>query len=416
MQFTFIHAADLHIDSPLAGLGCKDAAVAARFARAGRRAVEALIDEAIAAKAAFLLICGDIFDGDWKDVTTGLFFVRELGRLDRAGIPTFIVKGNHDAESLMSKSLPYPNSVRIFSWNKAQSFELESLRVALHGRSFPSRLVDPNFVASYPARREGWFNIGLLHTALGGAPGHESYAPCGVEDLKRFGYDYWALGHVHAAEEISRDPWIVYPGNIQGRSVRETGPKGAVRVAVADGRVVEASRVTLDAARWAQASVDVSDCQDEAEVLARIEARLRDEHARAEGRPLAARVFLTGVTPLHAHLVARREAIEADARAIGFRFADDLWVEQLKIATQGPPRRAETSFESDALDVEALVREAADDPEFARALQELAAQIADKLPRDLREQLPRGEKDLIQLAAEARDRLMGEIAVTESGA
>ena len=79
MQFTFFHAADLHIDSPLAGLGCKDAAVAARFAQAGRRAVEALIDETIAAKAAFLLICGDIFDGDWKDVTTGLFFARELG-------------------------------------------------------------------------------------------------------------------------------------------------------------------------------------------------------------------------------------------------------------------------------------------------------------------------------------------------
>jgi len=416
MQFTFIHAADLHIDSPLAGLGCKDAAVAARFARAGRRAVEALIEETIAAKAAFLLICGDIFDGDWKDVSTGLLFVRELGRLERAGIPTFIVKGNHDAESLMSKSLPYPDSVRIFSARSAQSFELDSLRTALHGRSFGSRLVGADFIASYPARREGWFNIGLLHTALDGTRGHESYAPCSVEDLRRFGYDYWALGHVHAAEEISRDPWIVYPGNIQGRSVRETGPKGAMRVTVADGRVVEASHVALDAARWAQTSVDVSDCQDEAETLARIETRLRDEHARAEGRPLAARLSLTGVTPLHARLVARREAIEADARAIGFRFADDLWVEQVKITTRAPPRRAEASFEADALDVEALVREAADDPEFARTLEELAAQIGDKLPRDLREQLPRGEKNLIQLAAEARDRLIGEIAVAEGGA
>jgi DNA repair exonuclease SbcCD nuclease subunit len=378
MPFTFIHAADLHIDSPLAGLGCKDAAVAARFARAGRRAVEALIDETIAAKAAFLLICGDIFDGDWKDVTTGLFFARELGRLERAGIPAFIVKGNHDAESLMSKSLPYPESARIFSTRSAQSFEVESLRVALHGRSFGSRLVGADFVSSYPARREGWFNIGLLHTALDGTRGHESYAPCGVDDLKRFGYDYWALGHVHAAEEVSRDPWIVYPGNIQGRSVRETGPKGATRVAVADGRVVEVQHITLDAARWAQASVDVSDCRDEAEALTRIEARLRDEHARAEGRPLAVRLSLAGVTPLHARLVARREAIEADARAIGFRCADDVWVEQLKIATRTPPLRARASFETDALDVEALVREAADDPDFSIILAELVAQIGGK--------------------------------------
>jgi DNA repair protein SbcD/Mre11 len=416
MQFTFFHAADLHIDSPLAGLGCKDAAVAARFARAGRRAVEALVDETIAAKAAFLLICGDIFDGDWKDVTTGLFFVRELGRLERAGIPTFIVKGNHDAENQISKSLVYPESAHIFSTRDARSFEIGSLRVALHGRSFPRRLVDPNFVASYPARREGWFNIGLLHTALDGSRGHESYAPCGVEDLKRFGYDYWALGHVHAAEDVCRDPWIVYPGNIQGRNVRETGPKGAVRVTVADGRVAEVQRVTLDVARWTQASVDVSDCQDEGEALARIEARLRDEHAGAEGRPLAARLSLVGATPLHARLVARREAIEADARAIGFRFADDLWVEQVAIATRAPPVRAPTSFEADALDVEALVREAAEDPEFASVINDLAAQISDRLPRDLREQMPQGDEALKRLANEARDRLTGEIAVVEGGA
>ena len=136
MRFTFIHAADLHIDSPFAGLGLKDPIVAERFAHAGRRAVEALIDETISAKAAFLVISGDIFDGDWKDVTTGLFFARALGRLDREGIQTFIVKGNHDADSLMSKSLPYPESVRIFSSAQPESIPLEALRVALHGRSF----------------------------------------------------------------------------------------------------------------------------------------------------------------------------------------------------------------------------------------------------------------------------------------
>jgi DNA repair exonuclease SbcCD nuclease subunit len=416
MQFTFFHAADLHIDSPLAGLGCKDAAVAARFARAGRRAVEALVDETLAAKAAFLLICGDIFDGDWKDVTTGLFFVRELGRLDRAGIPAFIVKGNHDAESLMSKSLPYPESARIFPTGDSRSFELDSLRVALHGRSFPRRLVDPDFVASYPARREGWFNIGLLHTALDGSRGHESYAPCGVEDLKRFGYDYWALGHVHAAEEVCRDPWIIYPGNIQGRNVRETGPKGAMRVTVADGRVVEARHVALDGARWTHSSIDVSDCLDEADALRRIEARLRDEHAGAEGRPLAARLSLVGATPLHARFVSRRESIEGDARAIGFRFAEHLWVEQVAIATRAPLLRPSAPFVGDAIDVEAFVREAAEDPEFAGVLDELAAQIADKLPRDLREQLPHGDEALKLLADEARHRLIGELAMAEDGA
>ncbi|WP_018264814.1 metallophosphoesterase family protein [Methylosinus sp. LW4] len=408
MRFCFLHAADLHIDSPLAGLGVKDPAVAARFAQAGRRAVEALIDEAISADAAFVVISGDIFDGDWKDVTTGLFFARALGRLDRKGIPTFIVKGNHDADSLMSKSLPYPPSVRIFSSARAETLLVEQRRVALHGRSFGTRLVDGAFVASYPERREGWLNIGVLHTALDGSRGHAAYAPCTVEDLARFGYDYWALGHVHAAEIVARDPWIVYPGNIQGRSVKETGAKGAMRITVDDGRIVEATPVSLDAARWAHESVEIDDCADEAAALARIEARLGAIHAQAEARPLAARVRLVGATPLHERLVAGRETLEQEARALGFRLAEDCWVEKLEIATR-PPARARAPAAPDALDIETLLREAAADPGFEATLAELAELVGDKLPRGLRAEFPADPAALAQLAETARDLLLGAL-------
>src|ERR1700682_48443 len=170
MRFTFIHAADLHIDSPLAGLRLKDEDVARRFANAGRWAVQALIEETIAGKAAFLIIAGDVFDGDWKDVTTGLFFVRAISALHRAGIPTFIVKGNHDADSLMARDLPYPDSVNIFPSSKAESIALDAYRVRLHGRSFPNRLTG-EFVETYPARRDGWLNIGVLHTSVDGTRG-----------------------------------------------------------------------------------------------------------------------------------------------------------------------------------------------------------------------------------------------------
>lgn len=267
MRFSFIHAADLHIDSPLIGLTLKDRTVAERFAQAGRRAVEALIAEAISSKAAFVIIAGDIFDGDWKDVTTGLFFVRAIGALHRAGIPVFMVKGNHDAESVMSRDLPYPDTVTTFRANKAETITLDALCVALHGRSFPNRLT-AEFVETYPARREGWLNIGVLHTSLDGSRGHEGYAPCSIDDLRRFGYDYWALGHVHAAEIVHRDPWIVFPGNLQGRSVRETGAKGAMRVTVEDGRIVEVAPIVLDAARWVHPSVDLTGAESEAEVMA----------------------------------------------------------------------------------------------------------------------------------------------------
>jgi len=406
MRFSFIHAADLHIDSPLAGLSLKDAGVAQRFAEAGRRAVESLIAQTIESRARFLILAGDIFDGDWKDVSTGLFFVRALGALHRAGIPVFIVKGNHDADSVMSRDLPYAETVRVFRSNKAETFTLEDTRVALHGRSFAQRLT-ADFVETYPVRRDGWLNIGVLHTSLDGTRGHEGYAPCGVDDLKRFGYDYWALGHVHAAEIVSRDPWIVYPGNLQGRSVRETGPKGAMRVTVDDGRIADVTPLHLDVARWAHLTVDVSGTASEAEALAQVRDALAESQAQGEGRPLAARVTLTGESSLHNHFVARREALQDELRACGFQLASDCWVEQLKIRTSPPAKPLLAA--ADALDVEALLAGAAADPEFAACLAELIETVTAKLPTDLHAALM--ESDAVRrLAQDAPALLAGELS------
>jgi DNA repair exonuclease SbcCD nuclease subunit len=412
MRFRFIHAADLHIDSPLASLGVKDPAVAARFARANRAAVENLIRETVASEAAFLIIAGDIFDGDWKDVSTGLFFARALGELHRAGVPSFIVKGNHDAESVMSRSLSYPATTFVFPADKAQTRTLEALRVALHGRSFAGRAVPGDFVASYPARREGWLNIGLLHTALDGARGgHETYAPCTVEDLKRFGYDYWALGHIHAAEIVSRDPWIVFSGNLQGRSVRETGAKGVTRVTVEDGRIVGVEPLSLDVARWAHETVDVSACANERDALPLIGEALARAQDEASGRPLAVRLTLTGTSPAHARLIAHRETIEDEARALGFQISGDCWVERVKIATDAPPRAAATVGEPDALDIEGLLAAAAADPEFAAAVAQIMTSVAEKLPRDLRNAISvEDPRAVAARAIMARDFLRGEQA------
>ncbi len=408
MRFTFIHAADLHIDSPLIGLSLKDATVAARFAEAGRRAVEALVEETIASKAAFLIVAGDIFDGDWRDVTTGLFFVRAIGALHRAGIPVFIVKGNHDAESVMSRDLPYPASVTTFAAGRAETVALDALRVALHGRSFPHRLTG-DFLASYPARREGWLNIGILHTSLDGTRGHAGYAPCNVDDLRRFGYDYWALGHVHTAEIVHRDPWIVYPGNLQGRSVREAGAKGAMRVTVEDGRVVDVAPIVLDGARWAHLRIAVAPAATEAEAVAHAEAALAATHAGSQGRPLAARVALEGETPLHNRLVARREALQDELRAAAFRLADDCWVESLRIGTVPPARVGATMAPDDGIDIELLLAEAAADAEFAAALAELADSVKSKLPRDLHDVFEHAEA-LKTLREDARALLAGTIS------
>ncbi len=230
----------------------------------------------------------------------------------------------------------------MFDARRGQTHLIEDLRVAVHGRSFPERAVPADFVASYPARREGWLNIGVLHTSLEGNSAHAPYAPCTVAELARFGYDYWALGHIHAAAVVSKDPWIVYPGNIQGRSPRETGRKGAMRVSVEDGRIADAQPFALDAARWAHARVDLSGRVEDEPISEAVAAALAAAHEDADGRALAVRLTLCGETAAHARLVARLSETgggwRAEWQALAYRLAQDCWIEKIRLETTTPAR------------------------------------------------------------------------------
>ena len=229
-DFRFLHAADIHLDSPLHGLSRYEGLPEDDIRGATRAAFDNLVQRAIDEDVDFVVIAGDLFDGEWKDMSTGLYFARAMGRLDRAEIPVFLLAGNHDAASVITRSIPWPPNVRLFSARRPETHLLAELQVAVHGQSFSTPAVTDNLVPSYPAAAEHHFNIGMLHTALAGRKGHADYAPCSLDDLKAKQYDYWALGHVHQHETVCEAPHVVFPGNIQGRTIRETGPKGAVIV------------------------------------------------------------------------------------------------------------------------------------------------------------------------------------------
>jgi exonuclease SbcD len=298
MSFTFLHAADLHLGSPFTGLALRDGTLAQRFAKASRDAFSNLVSRAIEERVSFVVIAGDIYDGEWKDTSIGLFFNREIARLDRARIQVFVLKGNHDAESVVTRTISLPGNVFQFP-TRAETFRIEELQVALHGRSFSNRAMTENIVLDYPDPVSGWFNIGVLHTSCEGRPGHANYAPCTVTQLRSLDYQYWALGHVHEYEELAWDPWIVFPGNLQGRNIRECGPKGAVLVDVSDGRVSAVRRLIVDEARWAVVAVDLDGISERSETLQKIEDQIRPATEQAEGRLLAVRVHLKRVDALN---------------------------------------------------------------------------------------------------------------------
>lgn len=335
-NFRFLHAADIHLDSPLHGLARYDGIPAAEVRGATRAAFDNLVQCALDEKVDFVVIAGDLFDGDWKDMGTGLYFAGAMGRLDKAGIPVFLLAGNHDAASVLTRTVPWPPNVHQFGSRRAETHRLEHLGVALHGQSFATAAVTDNLVLGYPDADANAFNIGVLHTALGGREGHASYAPCDVDDLRARRYDYWALGHVHSFEIASTDPHVVFPGNIQGRSVREVGAKGAVIVEVADREVVSVEPIALDVIRWAIVEVDCTGAGGD-DIQARIRDALVTAHAGvAGGRPLVARVVLQGESDDAAALRERETGLRDDARAIAVSISADLWIEKVKVRVREP--------------------------------------------------------------------------------
>lgn len=400
-DFTFIHAADIHLDSPLAGLAAKDEAFSQLVRGATRRAFSNVVDLAIAEGARFVVIAGDLYDGTWKDHATGQFAVAQLGRLSRAGIRAFIVFGNHDAESRVTRHLAMPDGVYAFSNRKCETVDLPDLGVAIHGRSYKDAATFDNIAATYCPPSQGRLNLAILHTALEGHDAHQRYAPCSVDELRAAGHDYWALGHVHEASIRSTDPHIVFPGNTQGRHIRETGTKGAMVVRVVDGIVRSVEPRACDEVRWARASFDAGSARDMTELLAGVSEVLARSQAGAGDRPTATRLEVTAGGPLRTRLLADPDWFGSEVRAQAAIVSDALWLEKIRVLA--PEVEEPTGLPSEIAD---LLSAALEDPDCAKAIEGAIAPLLGKLPSDV------GDPEVSPLLAAARardiERLIGE--------
>ena len=388
----FIHTADIHLDSPLTGLSAYPDAPVAQLRTATRDAFDGLVGAALRAEVDFMVIAGDLYDGSWKDFNTGIFFVRQMGRLRQAGIPVFLLLGNHDAESEMTRRLVLPDNVHCFAADRCSSFELPALRVVLHGRSFAQAATTENLALGYPPARAGWLNIGVLHTALGGHSAHANYAPCSAAQLHALGYPYWALGHVHEHRvERLGDTVIAFPGNLQGRHVRESGPRGALLVQADGTRVQAVERVHSDVLRWDRLTVDVSGAATLPALVRQLAAALERRLEQGDDRlPLALRLALTGATPLHGELFGAAARLRAEVLAQAASLAPDrLWIEKLRIETTPTVGAAAVAERADAVAMlqAELLQAGADDALLAALADDLTPLLA-KLPRAVADAVP----------------------------
>ncbi len=407
-SFRFIHAADIHLDSPLKGLSGYEASMIERIRSATREAFKQLVELAINEEVDFMIISGDLYDGDWRDINTGLFFSSQMGRLKEANIPVYLIHGNHDAESQITRKLTLPDNVNVFDNNKPQTYRIEELEVALHGQSYKNRDITDNLAIKYPKPVDGNFNIGVLHTALGGREGHQNYAPCSIDELVNKGYDYWALGHVHKSEVIHENPYIVFSGNLQGRHIRETGSKGAYLVSVNEGQVVDLDMLECDDVRWVVIPITIENCTNITEIYDCIRRDVLSAHENlSDGRLLSCRIELCGRTEFHEQLITSEEKILDEARSIAFGLGHELaWIEKVIIKTEPALNNEAINRPEDVIgELQHMLEDAVNDSDVLEQLEENISQMINMLPHESRQVL---DDNLLKIALEGNYHMLAE--------
>jgi DNA repair protein SbcD/Mre11 len=337
-SFRFVHAADLHLDTPFEGVARPAPEIAEALRDASLEAWDRLVDLTLERDAAFLLLAGDVYDGAERGVRAQLRFAAGLERLSAAGVETFIVHGNHDPLDGWSAIRHWPTGVTVFGSDEVRAVPVragdERLAV-VHGISYARRDVTENLARRFARDGGPGLQIGLLHANVGAATEHGAYAPCTLSDLQSTALDYWALGHIHKSTVLrDGDPWVVYPGDTQGRSPKssESGAKGAFVVEATPQAVTTVAFHALDSVRFVPCTLDVGGIADVTQLRARLVECLdeaRDEHP---DRGLLVRVTLTGRGAVAADL--RRpeapEALLAELRAAYDGARPFLWVEAIK--------------------------------------------------------------------------------------
>jgi DNA repair protein SbcD/Mre11 len=368
--FRFLHTGDLHLDSPLTGLGSEaPPEILSVLRSAGTGAWDSIVRLAIDEAVDFVLVAGDVFEVASPTLLGQTRFRDGLVRLADAGIPSFVVHGNHDPLDgrAWSPSLAFPDAVHRFGTASVEAIgvrrgEREIARI--HGRSYPRAAVVENYAAGFRADPDAPFSIGLLHTNVGDRPGHGNYAPCSVDDLRSAGMDYWALGHIHQPGRVLTDPPAYYCGIPQGRDPGELGARGCYLVEVdAAGRATPRF-VATDLVRWHPLEIEIGPLADDEALTRACRGRIEDALDAADGRSLVVRLRLVGRGPLHDHVT--RIGYLDDLRLLlneGGWTRPFAWVESIRDATRSEIdialRREAPDFVGDFLRTTAAARRSA---------------------------------------------------------
>lgn len=384
MAFRFVHTADIHLDSPLRSLAMRNATLAELVGDASRQAFVAIVDLCLAERVDALVIAGDLYDGDQTSMKTARFLAAQMARLHQAGVRVYMIRGNHDAMSRITKQLVLPDTVTIFGGRCQSVIQAGTgVDVAFHGLSFAGPKAPESLLPKYAGPREGAANIGIMHTSLAGSPGHDVYAPCSVADLHGHGFDYWALGHIHVRQVYSGASTLVMPGIPQGRDINEAGEKSVTLVTIRDDRSVENEERLTSVAQFERVSLDLTGASEWSEAIVRIRAGLEQSREVARSRYLVARLGLVGTSALSWSLMRDRDLAVAEAEQAAEQVGD-TWVEKLELHLSASAVGDLESVADPTLELAQSMRANAGSEAFRSEAREFVLKTIADLPPDAR--------------------------------
>ncbi len=357
-SITFLHIADLHLDSPFTGLKNIPEGLFKRIRESTFLSFSRLIQVAIREKVDFVIISGDIFDTEDRSIRAQSRFKKEMQRLNDHNIQVFIVHGNHDHLGGEWFEITWPSNVHSFSSNQVEvkSFiKSDECKVNLYGFSYPQRAVVENMTKYYKKQNDGSFHIGILHGSIDGDSNHNRYAPFRLEDLVGKQFDYWALGHIHKKQVLSEQPLIIYPGNIQGRHRKELGEKGGYLIRLSDADIQYQFYDTADII-WEKVKVPISNLDNLSDLLSMLVSTIHEQ--RRENAGVFLLIELIGTGPVHEHLIDKtvlddlhHALVEEEEDFPNFVYCVSLNLQSSWVERERQALLYETSFIQDLLDL-----------------------------------------------------------------
>lgn len=386
IPFRFIHTADLHLDSKFAGMKGLSESIRQHLRESTFTALHHLIELAVAEQVDFIVISGDIYDAADSSLRAHLSLQAAFEELGSHGIHVYLIHGNHDPLDGPRLQIKNAEHVHVFgaeveSYTARRRSDQQEVAV-ISGISYPTSKVTENTALKYHRDpKSALFHIAVHHANLDGDPEHETYSPCTRKELASMGYDYWALGHIHQRQIIQESPHIVYSGNIQGRSVKETGPKGCYVVEVLEDTSLQMTFHELDSVRWFREEISIDGIHNEDEWRIRVEDKV-DAIRRIRPKQMSiVRWIITGRSSIHRALESGHVADELEqelrrrevATAEGGHFGGLVWSEGFSLQSGIDIDRTEIMSEDSFLgEMIRLEVRAEQDSGFAKELVEKA--------------------------------------------